>query len=386
MDEIKMLEDILEKKTKELSKKDREDVVEALSQLAIKNHDYDEILRYLYKFHYSVSGDFFDKLSKVVVDEKVLNMVEAMISSSQFKADRTYYKELSAMLALATKGKYQISFSILSGILKKSDKGGFFADGCLKNFKSLIVDKNGMQYIEKIYEGIEKREIKYAELDKMRLDRFLKTIEDQNNLNNNKARKIQQNEIVEKEENQHKKSPKESIVDENDIKKKDSLEENTFFKVDDTESAIKRIDKAQKEILVKMQVLTENRLCIEALTAALAQRDEEMLLMNRRIAERENKILSLINEDKEKEIELTNQKQQIDDLTERLRKSMQMDDISKKQEMLTLKNDISEALKLDYEDFVKSKEKPYEEDLFEAYRSTLSRIFKLLKRFGIDCQ
>ena len=41
MDEIKMLEDILEKKTKELSKKDREDVVEALSQLAIKNHDYD---------------------------------------------------------------------------------------------------------------------------------------------------------------------------------------------------------------------------------------------------------------------------------------------------------------------------------------------------------
>ena len=220
----------------------------------------------------------------------------------------------------------------------------------------------------------------------MRLDRFLKTIEDQNNLNNNKARKIQQNEIVEKEENQHKKSPKESIVDENDIKKKDSLEENTFFKVDDTESAIKRIDKAQKEILVKMQVLTENRLCIEALTAALAQRHEEMLLMNRRIAERENKILSLINEDKEKEIELTNQKQQIDDLTERLRKSMQMDDISKKQEILTLKNDISEALKLDYEDFVKSKEKPYEEDLFEAYRSTLSRIFKLLKRFGIDCQ
>lgn len=164
------------------------------------------------------------------------------------------------------------------------------------------------------------------------------------------------------------------------------MEENTFFKVDDTESAIKRIDKAQKEILVKMQVLTENRLCIEALTAALAQRDEEMLLMNRRIAERENKILSLINEDKEKEIELTNQKQQIDDLTERLRKSMQMDDISKKQEILTLKNDISEALKLDYEDFVKSKEKPYEEDLFEAYRSTLSRIFKLLKRFGIDCQ
>ena len=50
---------------------------------------------------------------------------------------------------------------------------------------------------------------------------------------------------------------------------------------------------------------------------------------------------------------------------------MQMDDISKKQEILTLKNDISEALKLDYEDFVKSKEKPYEEDLFEADRKSV---------------
>ena len=77
---------------------------------------------------------------------------------------------------------------------------------------------------------------------------------------------------------------------------------------------------------------------------------------------------------------------QVSDLTERLRTSLNMDSISKNQELITLKNDISEALKLDYADYTKSKDGPYNEDLFEAYRSTLTRIFKLLKRYGITCQ
>ena len=77
---------------------------------------------------------------------------------------------------------------------------------------------------------------------------------------------------------------------------------------------------------------------------------------------------------------------QIEDLTQRLRASLQMDSISKTQELITLKNDISEALKLDYADYTKSKDSPHSDDLFEAYRATLGRIFKLLKRFEIFCQ
>ncbi len=88
----------------------------------------------------------------------------------------------------------------------------------------------------------------------------------------------------------------------------------------------------------------------------------------------------------EKEKRINELERQVADLTERLRTSLQMDEISKSQELITLKNDISEALKLDYADFAKSKERPYNEDLFEAYRSTLTRIFKLLKRFDISCQ
>jgi len=84
--------------------------------------------------------------------------------------------------------------------------------------------------------------------------------------------------------------------------------------------------------------------------------------------------------------QLAEKDMQIEDLTQRLRTSLEMDNISKNQELITLKNDISEALKLDYADYAKSTNLPYNEDLFEMYRSTLKRIFKLLKRFGIFCQ
>ena len=42
-----------------------------------------------------------------------------------------------------------------------------------------------------------------------------------------------------------------------------------------------------------------------------------------------------------------------------------------------------EALKLDYSDFIGIKSADFTQDLFDVYRSTLTRIFKLLKRFGI---
>ena len=87
--------------------------------------------------------------------------------------------------------------------------------------------------------------------------------------------------------------------------------------------------------------------------------------------------------DQERIIELEKENAE---LKERLQISIQMSETSKKQEVLTLKNDISDALKLDYADFIRSKERPCDEDLFIAYRFILTRIFKLLKRYGINCQ
>ena len=65
--------------------------------------------------------------------------------------------------------------------------------------------------------------------------------------------------------------------------------------------------------------------------------------------------------------ENSKQNEKITDLTERLKSSMQMDMISQSQELITLKADLANSLKLEYADYLNS----------------LTRIFRTLRRFGI---
>ena len=386
MEAIKILEDIPDKKARDLSKENREKVVAALLELSSQKDNYKQIVNFLFKFHYSVSQDFFEKFSTVASEECIVILVERLISSEQFKQGKGYYVGFSTMFALAIQGKYQAAFFTLNGALKQSDKSGKFTGGSLSIFETLIVNKGKMQYIENIYEQILKGNIACNELEKKRLDRFLKNLKDRENFNNEKGKKevSTKAETTAQLKTHQVNLPEKKAILTDDLSMSQEQKKDSISK--DTENVISQIDKARKEILAAIQNISKNQLDMEALAKSITCRDEEINTARVNLSEKEKRISSLVNDINEREEILAEQKQQIEDLTERLRMSMQMDDISKKQDLLTLKNDISEALKLDYVDFIKSKEKPYDPDLFDAYRLTLSRIFKLLKRFGIECQ
>lgn len=386
MEAIKMLEDIPDKKARDLSKENREKAVAALLELSFQKDNYEQIVNFLYKFHYSVSRDFFEKFSTAASEKNIIALVDRMISSEQFKQGKGYYVGFSMVLAFAIQNKYQVAFLVLNGALKQSDKGGKFTGGCLAIFETLIVNKGKMQYIEKVYGQIIKGDIVCNELEKKRLDRFLKDLKDREKSSKEKEKKevSTQDEATEQSKVQQKKLPEKNAVITADSAMQTKQKKGSIS--NDIEIAISQIDKTQKEVLAAIQNLSKNQLTMEAMVVSIARRDEEMNTARENLTEKEKRISSLVNDIKEREKAFIAQKQQIEDLTERLRMSMQMDDISKNQELLTLKNDISDALKLDYADFIKSKEKPYDPDLFDAYRLTLSRIFKLLKRFGIECQ
>ena len=72
------------------------------------------------------------------------------------------------------------------------------------------------------------------------------------------------------------------------------------------------------------------------------------------------------------------------DLTNRLKRSLDMDKVKENQELVTLKSEISSAFRLICADFHNSKQKEYSQDLFEVYRSYLSNIFKGFERLGIS--
>jgi len=382
MEAVKVLEDILAKKDKGDSNISRESAAEALKTLFLENNDPKKVVEYLMRLHYSISQAFLEEFCESATDEQITELAEALLNDEQFKNGSKsnnimYPKGLSAVLALASKEKYQSAFLILLKILSTSEKSDGFSDGCVNNFKKLIVEKNGLPFILNLFEQMTNNAIACKEFEQQRLTRFLKTIE-------NMAVTTTKEDVSVVAQNSE--SIKISATETGKfIDVSFPLESNPAAKPDSLDMVYK-IEKTQQYILNYVRGLVEDRKSINALTVILAQRDEELKLLRDVVSEKERRIVSLASEVAAKDSQLSEAKRQVDDLTERLRTSFQMDEISRSQELITLKNDISEALRLDYADFVKSKDSSYNEDLFEAYRSTLTRIFKLLRRFGITCQ
>lgn len=86
----------------------------------------------------------------------------------------------------------------------------------------------------------------------------------------------------------------------------------------------------------------------------------------------------------ELEDELKAEKLKSTDLDERLTLAFNMDKSTISQEIITLKNDIEQSLKLEYNNFQENINVACNEDMFIAYRATITRIFRTLKRFGVE--
>lgn len=381
MEAIKELEDIVAKTAKKTSNENRKKAVEALEVMFAETNDPKQVTEYLIKLHYSVCQAFLEEFCSSASDGSISAIVEALVSNEQFMKGNPnnimYPKGLSAVLALASKEKYQSAFLVLLRILSQSEKSNGFSDGCVNNFKKLVVDKGGLPHILALFEQVSNGAVVRKEYEQRRFARFLKTVD-------NKTVVTTKEEVS----TSAKKSEltKQPSSESDQLGNIDSAPEPKLTTKYDSAETVSKIEKTQQEILTAIRRLADNRSSIDSLTVTLARRDDELNSLRTTVSEKEHRVLSLVSELAVKDKQFLEAKGQIDELTQRLRASLQMDDISKSQELITLKNDISEALKLDYADYAKSKDSPYSDDLFEAYRSTLTRIFKLLKRFGITCQ
>ncbi len=80
---------------------------------------------------------------------------------------------------------------------------------------------------------------------------------------------------------------------------------------------------------------------------------------------------------------LTEAQSEIDSLNERLEQSFKMDALRENTELETLKKNVSDSLKEEYDEYQRS-DHSFNEDNFAANRASLIRIFKILKRFGFS--
>ena len=377
MKAIKTLEDMLVKTANNTSKKNRKTAVDALIVLLMENNDPQQVIEYLLKFHYSVCQSFFEELCTAASDEQVALVVEMLLGNEQFVKVKTLYpKGFAAVFALASKEKHQSAFLVLIKILSVAEKTDGFSDGCVNNCKRLIVDNNGWPFIANLSDEIGKGSVVCKESEQQRLNRFLKIIA---NMIANTEKK--DTSAVSKDISLRKNSTATGYSDNIDF-----LPKPATTAISDNMEIVLKFEKTQQEVLNHVRILVENWTSIDNHLGSLTQKDRELKLLYETITDKEHNIVLITDELATTNKQLLATRGQVDDLTKRLSTSLQMDNISKSQELITLKNDISEALKLDYVDFAKSKNNEYGEDLFEAYRSMLTRIFKLLKRFGITCQ
>lgn len=379
MDAIETLEGVLAKTAKNMSNENRKRAVGALLVLFDMNNNAKQAARYLTKFHYSVSQAFFAEISLSASDESIAAMAEALVNDEQFTKGNPnnimYPKGLSAVLALAYQDKHQASFLIFNRILAHSEKPNGFSDSFVNNFKKLIIDKSGMPFILNLLEQATNGGVECKEFEQKRLARFLQLLEEKVEVASREEVAVTLPKLTQPPISAP--IPLSLTLDASEQKQE---------KAWNGAEAIAKIEKNQQEILTVMRGFANSQSKFEVLSSEITRRNEEISAIKSDLIKQEHRAMSLASEIVTKERQLAEMKGQIDDLTERLRTSLHMDEISKNQELNTLKINISEALKLDYDDFIKSKEKQFDEDLFTAYRSTLNRIFKLLKRFGITCQ
>ena len=375
MSAIQILNEVIEQTKKDITAPNRDRAVSALKELAAMDDEAKTIAEYLIKLSYTVSQLFFEEAALTVGNERLGQIIDALITNEQFQKGKAnnirYPKGFISILSLAKTGKYQLSFSVLNYILSQAETNGGFSDGCKNSFIKLIINNAGLTAIENVVKSVQDGEVVCKEYEKNRLNRFIDAIMESISVNKVKDAKTETA------------TPQLQNIDETVVTPEPVQNLNNVALSNDT---ITKIKSSQVEMLSLLRKLSSDHIAIDTLSAQLTSRENEITDIRAQRDDKEQQLKEALTEISALTLKLAKADSDVSDLKERLRSSLSMDEISKNQEITTLKNDISEALKLDYSDFIGTKESEYNPDLFDVYRSTLTRMFKLLKRFGITCE
>ena len=327
MDEQKLLEGIMKKQKRGEGKTDNKNAVAALMSLR-SSIDEKQIAQYLAGFHFSVCQNFLMEYCVDASDEEIRGLINALLDDESMKTKNPtlflFPKGFSAVYSLIAKKKYAPALMIINRILIKAEGKKGFMPSTLTIFNKIFTEPKDVSGITQLYYQLESGKIKSEACEKDRLARFLEFAQILHH------EKVKTDEILSE-------LPQRGAS----IRFVEQIKEIEL-------NMLSNIEKTQEDIVAMVKKLSEG--CEKK----AAQESENAELRSK-----------------------------VNDLTERLRVSLQMKGVSENQELMTLKNEIFKAIKLDYADFEKSKDKGNSKDLFKVYKAMLTRIFKQLKRLDI---
>lgn len=271
-----------------------------------------------------------------------------------------------------------------SAIIKCEDKNSFTETKC-KIFKDHLLDKCEALVLELDFS-------EWKEYDRKRLDNFLlATFPTETELNKVLYTKI----IVNWRERYNFKTsntePQKTLplpVVPNASKAEQTPEE--VKRILGNSSAIK-IEKYVSELEKLYNNAFEKNNAFASLENTLLGEKTKLNLANQAISQKnleiknlQEKYLVLEKLSSELTAEIEEKSAEILDLNTRLKKAFSVDSITQNQELVSLKNNISNSLKLQYADFGELSMAEMSGDNYQFFKITLRQVFKTLERYGIE--
>jgi hypothetical protein len=358
---IKQLDVLATKATKKASLVQVQDGVSLLLDLYKQSADNKvKIADYLCTLHFSICQAFFETAVNKLQEGQIESIYVALRNSDQYKNNVGNKGTARGFVtaAVLVKNDNPLGKSVLMNTIIDVEKNNELSAKAVELFNKHVVDyckiRLLMELGEKEWKDNTKRE-KYRKLLKVATGQTIST-----------------NKPEIKEQKQAEPSPTASKS--NESKTSVNNEVNSLLLI---------AQKANNELQTMLRTIVNTNETPAALRNQISERDEQIKVLRNQINELEYRITNLQGEITKRDDSIVQTQEKNDDLTERLKKTLQLDASANNHELNALRANISEKLKLEYQDYLEIKSKECSPDLFEISKDTLESIFKKLKKSEI---
>lgn len=376
MDAIAQLNKFLLKASKITDEQSKEAAMHLLS-FYLKTKDDAKVAEYLMKFKQTVCMYFFEEAVKTLESEVQLQSIHsAMCETEDYKKNVNHVATTRGFIisGVLIKNKVSIARTVLMNTIAAVEKDSKFSDTVVNKFKQNVLENNVL------LKSIDDLNNKPWE-NKENMKRFLNFME---TVRNNLFPCISFREAEDTASVQPTSITTEISVN---SKSKEKLKVESIPTIDITvdlaAELIKKLSIASKEASILIQSLSDANGTIDLLQKDIMNRDSRIAEFSAELNEKNRTITDLQRKLNERQQLVQECEGRIADLSERLKNSLQMDIISQNQELITLRTNLQNSLKVEYADYLVSKDGECNSDTYGALIGSLARIFKTLRRYGI---
>lgn len=371
------LDELLSKKIKDKQSKQAKEVIDLMLSYYSETQDKLKVANYLMGSNPAICLGFFElAIQSLDPESQIQSIYSAIRSTDSYKDNKNHAATVRGFIisAVMIKNSIPIARGILVQTLADIEKNGSFSEAVVNHFKRNVLDYCGsLEPIKLLGE-----EPWYDKESKNRFIRFMHKVY------SSIVTIITPPKTKEFEVSQPIQNTSTSPL----LNTPEVVEHSVAVHENDAVLGIAKelkniLCSASKEATLLTQSLSDTNGTISALRKGILDRDSQIKQLSLTISEGNQTIANLQHMIEENQQTLLEKESRIDDLSEQLKDSLNMGRISNNQDMITLKANLQNSLKVEYADYLIGKESECNPINYGALIDSLTRVFKTMRRYDI---